>query len=104
MYAWEQFRLAVKAMCGMGNIRERVINACFNHIQPLDLDRVPDEVRPDAERLLEKLTREGGGSAEACKLTADKRDVAEFLKCGEDILDIYDKLTAIKMGRLPSRE
>jgi len=93
---WERFYLATRALVGPGPIKPRLAGAYEANLEDLDLEDLPESVRPIFSQLASELHRVCPlGEESPVWATVRKMSDEDADRCAEKIVELYASVTRL---------
>lgn len=102
--AWESLHHAALELATADSIKHRLIKSFSTHLEELDLENLPAELRTDFQRLTDRLTAVRPLRGEtAVSATVRKMSNEEASSCAQQILELMARLAEQRGRANPAR-
>lgn len=102
--AWESLHLASQELASCSNIKQRLITAFSKHLEELDAQQLPKEMRGEFQSIIRQMTcvRPLRGET-AVVATVRKMSVEEAGACAQRIVGLLSRLGGSHSAAVPAR-
>ena len=102
--AWESLHHAALEFATADSIKQRVIKAFSTHLEELDLENLPPDLRTDFKQLTDRLTAVRPLRGEtAVNATVRKMSNEDASSCAQQILELMARLAEQRGRSTPAR-